>query len=142
MRLCGFINSGFRMVSGWHICSSCQKASHYMCYTCTFSLCKGCIKGADYVCVRGNKGFCTTCLRTIMLIENTEQGNNETVCTTHNFGMFFNISWNCFSELCFSVLIGAFHYWNELKLDSSQLFLCFFSWFHSQHSTFAHWVLA
>ena len=65
--------------SGWHICSTCQKASYYMCYTCTYSLCKGCTKDADYVCVRGSKGFCGTCMRTIMLIENL-QGNKEAVC--------------------------------------------------------------
>lgn len=66
-------------ISGWHICSSCQKAAHYMCYTCTFSLCKACTKYADYVCVRENKGFCTTCMKTIMLIENNGQGNSEMV---------------------------------------------------------------
>lgn len=64
--------------SGWHICSTCMKASHYLCYTCTFSSCKGCINNADYVCVRGNKGFCGTCKRTILLIENHE-GNKEGV---------------------------------------------------------------
>lgn len=66
------------VLSGWHICISCQKASHYMCYTCTFSLCKGCTKDADYQCVRGNKGFCGTCMRTVMLIENL-QGSTEMV---------------------------------------------------------------
>ncbi|KAL6224527.1 hypothetical protein ACLB2K_003382 [Fragaria x ananassa] len=71
-----FFKSKARWNCGWHICSSCQKASHYMCYTCTYSLCKGCIKDADYQCVRGNKGFCGTCMRTIMLIENV-QGNKE-----------------------------------------------------------------
>ncbi|KAF4383251.1 hypothetical protein F8388_009282 [Cannabis sativa] len=64
-----FFRSRAKWNCGWHICSTCQKASHYMCYTCTYSLCKGCIKDADYVCVRGNKGFCQTCMRTIMLIE-------------------------------------------------------------------------
>ncbi|XP_050375468.1 zinc finger CCCH domain-containing protein 44 [Argentina anserina] len=71
-----FFKSKAKWNCGWHICSSCQKASHYMCYTCTYSLCKGCIKDADYQCVRGNKGFCGTCMRTIMLIENV-QGNKE-----------------------------------------------------------------
>ncbi|CAK9157056.1 unnamed protein product [Ilex paraguariensis] len=74
-----FFRSKAKWNCGWHICSVCRKASHYMCYTCTFSLCKGCTKDADYVCVRGNKGFCTTCMRTIMLIENNEPGNNEMV---------------------------------------------------------------
>ncbi|XP_062102520.1 zinc finger CCCH domain-containing protein 44 isoform X2 [Humulus lupulus] len=64
-----FFRSRAKWNCGWHICSTCQKASHYMCYTCTYSLCKGCTKDADYVCVRGNKGFCQTCMRTIMLIE-------------------------------------------------------------------------
>lgn len=67
--------------SGWHICTLCMKSSHYMCFTCTFSLCKGCTKDADYVCVRGSKGFCATCMKTIMLIENKDQANNESVCT-------------------------------------------------------------
>ncbi|KAG9132296.1 hypothetical protein Leryth_012967 [Lithospermum erythrorhizon] len=64
---------------GWHICSVCQKASHYMCYTCTYSLCKGCTVNADYVGVRGNMGFCSTCMRTIMMIENKDQANKELV---------------------------------------------------------------
>ncbi|KAG9135790.1 hypothetical protein Leryth_002512 [Lithospermum erythrorhizon] len=64
---------------GWHICSVCQKASRYMCYTCTYSLCKGCIKETDFVCVRGNMGLCTTCMKTIMLIENKDQANKESV---------------------------------------------------------------
>lgn len=51
-----------------------------MCYTCTYSLCKGCTKAADYVCVRGNKGLCGICMKTIMLIENSAQGNKATVC--------------------------------------------------------------
>lgn len=70
-----------QLVSGWHICSVCQKASHSMCYTCTYSLCKGCIANADYFSVRGNKGFCSTCMRTIMLIENKDEANKEMVCT-------------------------------------------------------------
>ncbi|GAV75905.1 SWIB domain-containing protein/GYF domain-containing protein/Plus-3 domain-containing protein [Cephalotus follicularis] len=74
-----FFRSKAKWNCGWHICSTCQKAAHYMCYTCTYSLCKGCIKDADYVCVRGTKGFCGTCMRTIMLIENSGQGNNEMV---------------------------------------------------------------
>lgn len=61
---------------GWHLCSNCEKNAHYLCYTCTFSLCKGCIKDAVMLCVRGNKGFCETCMRTVMLIEQNEEGNN------------------------------------------------------------------
>ncbi|XP_058009150.1 zinc finger CCCH domain-containing protein 44 isoform X2 [Hevea brasiliensis] len=74
-----FFRSKAKWNCGWHICSSCQKASHYMCYTCTYSLCNACTKDADYVCVRGNKGFCGTCMRTIMLIENIWLANTEMV---------------------------------------------------------------
>ncbi|KAF7828930.1 Zinc finger CCCH domain-containing protein 44 [Senna tora] len=73
-----FFRSKAKWNCGWHICSICRKASHYMCYTCTYSLCKGCTKDADYLCVRGNKGLCGICMRTIMLIENSAQGNKET----------------------------------------------------------------
>ncbi|KAL9328249.1 hypothetical protein ACSQ67_003252 [Phaseolus vulgaris] len=72
-----FFRSKARWNCGWHICSACQKASHYMCYTCTYSLCKGCTKDADFVCVRENKGLCGICMRTIMLIERSVQGNKE-----------------------------------------------------------------
>ncbi|XP_068639261.1 zinc finger CCCH domain-containing protein 19-like isoform X2 [Aristolochia californica] len=72
-----FFRSKGKWNCGWHICSSCEKAAHYMCYTCTFSLCKGCIKEAGFFCVRGNKGFCETCMRTVMLIERNEQENKE-----------------------------------------------------------------
>ncbi|GLU19808.1 hypothetical protein SLE2022_360350 [Rubroshorea leprosula] len=74
-----FFRSKAKWNCGWHICISCQKDSHYMCYTCTYSLCKGCTKDADYLCVRGNKGFCGTCMKTVMLIENGALENNETV---------------------------------------------------------------
>ncbi|KAF5735977.1 hypothetical protein HS088_TW14G00107 [Tripterygium wilfordii] len=74
-----FFRSKAKWNCGWHICNSCQKASHYMCYTCTFSLCKVCTKDADYFCVRGNKGFCGTCMRTVMLIENIPIGIREAV---------------------------------------------------------------
>ncbi|EEF30809.1 set domain protein, putative [Ricinus communis] len=74
-----FFQSTAKWNCDWHICSSCQKASHFMCYTCAYSLCKGCTKDADYVCLRGNKGFCGACMRTIMLIENISPGNTETV---------------------------------------------------------------
>ncbi|KAL7231364.1 hypothetical protein ACSBR2_009591 [Camellia fascicularis] len=72
-----FFRSKAKWNCGWHICSICHKAAHYMCYTCTYSLCKACTKDADYLRVRENKGFCTTCMRTIMLIENNDQGNKE-----------------------------------------------------------------
>lgn len=72
-----FFKSKAKWYCGWHICSVCQKAAHYMCYTCTYSLCKGCTKDAEYLCVRGDKGFCTTCMRTIMWIEKREEGNKE-----------------------------------------------------------------
>lgn len=74
-----FFRSKAKWNCGWHICSNCEKASHYMCYTCTYSLCKGCIKEADILCIRGNKGFCTTCMRTVMLIEKSVQGNKDTI---------------------------------------------------------------
>jgi hypothetical protein len=64
------------LILGWHLCSNCEKNAHYLCYTCTFSLCKGCIKDAVMLCVRGNKGFCETCMRTVMLIEQNEEGNS------------------------------------------------------------------
>ncbi|KAK8607482.1 hypothetical protein V6N13_053215 [Hibiscus sabdariffa] len=74
-----FFKSKAKWNCGWHICSTCEKASYYMCYTCPYSLCKNCTKGADYVNVRGNKGFCGICLKTIMLIENSTLGNKEMV---------------------------------------------------------------
>ncbi|KAG4987980.1 hypothetical protein JHK84_030562 [Glycine max] len=72
-----FFRSKAKWNCGWHICSVCQKSSQYMCYTCTYSLCKGCTKDADFVCIRDNKGLCGICMRTIMMIENSAQGNNE-----------------------------------------------------------------
>ncbi|KAJ4967244.1 hypothetical protein NE237_019093 [Protea cynaroides] len=72
-----FFRSKGRWNCGWHICSICEKAAQFMCYTCTYSLCKGCIKEAEFVRVRGNKGLCGTCLRTVLLIENNEQGSKE-----------------------------------------------------------------
>ncbi|CAN1813925.1 Zinc finger CCCH domain-containing protein 44 [Linum perenne] len=74
-----FFQSKAKWNCGWHICSSCEKASHFMCYTCPYSLCKGCTKDADYLCVRGNQGFCRTCMKMIMLIEKVPLGNNEQV---------------------------------------------------------------
>ncbi|KAL8034072.1 hypothetical protein ABFX02_12G003200 [Erythranthe guttata] len=72
-----FFKSKAKWNCGWHICSVCRKASHYVCYTCTYSLCKGCTKDADYVCVRGNKGFCSTCMKTITLMENQGPVNSD-----------------------------------------------------------------
>ncbi|KAH6820296.1 hypothetical protein C2S53_014034 [Perilla frutescens var. hirtella] len=72
-----FFKSKGRWNCGWHLCSICEKNARYMCYTCTFSLCKSCTKDAVILCVRGNKGFCETCMRTVMLIENNEQGDND-----------------------------------------------------------------
>ncbi|PQQ14999.1 zinc finger CCCH domain-containing protein 44 [Prunus yedoensis var. nudiflora] len=92
-----FFKSKAKWNCGWHICSSCQKASHYWCYTCTYSLCKGCTKDADYQCVRGNKGFCGTCMRTIMLIENV-QGNKEVAQVDFDdkssWEYLFKVYWN------------------------------------------------
>ncbi|XP_051146402.1 zinc finger CCCH domain-containing protein 19-like [Andrographis paniculata] len=72
-----FFRSKGRWNCGWHICTNCQKNARYMCYTCPFSLCKSCTKDKVILCVRGNKGFCETCMKTVMLIENNEQGNNK-----------------------------------------------------------------
>ncbi|XP_047310451.1 zinc finger CCCH domain-containing protein 44-like [Impatiens glandulifera] len=74
-----FFQLNARWDCGWHLCSTCQKSAHYMCYTCTYSLCKACTWGADYVYVRENKGFCSMCMRTIMLIENKDRREKETV---------------------------------------------------------------
>ena len=64
-------------LSGWHICSSCEKAVQFMCYTCTYSLCKGCVKQGKYFGVRGNKGFCDTCYGTILLIESKDEDGTK-----------------------------------------------------------------
>lgn len=66
-------------ISGWHICRTCEKTSHFMCYTCTYALCKGCIREGDFLCVRENKGFCPACMKLAMLCENKEQATNESV---------------------------------------------------------------
>jgi chromatin remodeling complex protein RSC6 len=68
-----FFNSRSKWNCGWHICSSCEKAVHYMCYTCTYSLCKMCIKQGKFFAVRGAKGFCDTCFGTILLIESKDE---------------------------------------------------------------------
>ncbi|CAL9067310.1 unnamed protein product, partial [Musa banksii] len=83
-----FFRSRARWNCGWHICSTCQKAATYMCFTCTYSLCKACIREARFFCVRGNKGFCEACYRTIMLIESNGQDNEEKVCFLSNTYVF------------------------------------------------------
>ncbi|KZV57529.1 zinc finger CCCH domain-containing protein 19 [Dorcoceras hygrometricum] len=72
-----FFRAKGRWNCGWHMCSICEKNAVFMCYTCTFSLCKRCSKDAVITCVRGNKGFCEICKRTVMLIENHEQGKAD-----------------------------------------------------------------
>ena len=87
---------------GWHICSACGKGSHYMCYTCTYSLCKRCTKNADFVSIRENKGLCGMCKKTIMLIENCAQGDKAAVCST-----FLYTHVHCYyppSHFCYCVL--------------------------------------
>ncbi|CAN6461985.1 unnamed protein product [Victoria cruziana] len=64
-----FFRKKGRWNCGWHLCSTCRKAAHFMCYTCTYSLCKRCIKEADFFCVRSNKGLCSNCMRLVALIE-------------------------------------------------------------------------
>ncbi|KAJ0241943.1 PHD finger family protein [Hirschfeldia incana] len=68
-----------RGVSGWHICTACQKDSFYMCYTCPYSVCKRCVRSSQYVLVRENKGFCGICINTILLIENAPEATKEKV---------------------------------------------------------------
>ncbi|ONH97021.1 hypothetical protein PRUPE_7G165000 [Prunus persica] len=125
-----FFKSKAKWNCGWHICSSCQKASHYWCYTCTYSLCKGCTKDADYQCVRGNKGFCGTCMRTIMLIENV-QGNKEVAQVDFDdkssWEYLFKVYWNLLKgklSLTLDELINAKNPWKGpavvvCKRDSS-----------------------
>ncbi|XP_026456907.1 zinc finger CCCH domain-containing protein 19-like isoform X2 [Papaver somniferum] len=72
-----FFRTKGRWNCGWHICSNCEKAAQYMCFTCTYSLCKTCIKETDFSFVRGNKGFCQACVKTIMLVEKNEQGDYD-----------------------------------------------------------------
>ncbi|WOL17249.1 zinc finger CCCH domain-containing protein 19-like [Canna indica] len=74
-----FFRAKGRWSCGWHICSSCEKSAHYMCFTCTHSLCKGCFKDSGFICVREKKGFCETCMGTVMLIETNEHGNKTMV---------------------------------------------------------------
>jgi hypothetical protein len=77
-----FFRSRAKWTCGWHLCSTCEKAVQYMCYTCTYSLCKGCIKQkpVKFFGVRGNKGFCDTCYSTILLIESKDDRAKVTCC--------------------------------------------------------------
>ncbi|CAD5318800.1 unnamed protein product [Arabidopsis thaliana] len=74
-----FFRSRSKWNCGWHICTTCQKDSFYMCYTCPYSVCKRCVRSSEYVVVRENKGFCGICMKTIMLIENAAEANKEKV---------------------------------------------------------------
>ncbi|XP_073129198.1 zinc finger CCCH domain-containing protein 44-like isoform X2 [Henckelia pumila] len=97
-----FFRSKAKWNCGWHICSTCQKPSHYICYTCTYSLCKGCARDTDYLSVRGNKGFCTICLKTIMLIENKDQANEDAVQVDFDdktsWEYLFKVYWTCLKD--------------------------------------------
>ncbi|CAN1190551.1 Zinc finger CCCH domain-containing protein 44 [Linum perenne] len=101
---CGIISfhAFIVVIYGWHICSSCEKASHFMCYTCPYSLCKGCTKDTDYLRVRGNKGFCRSCMKMIMLIENVPLGNSEQVQVDFDdktsWEYLFKVYWVCLKE--------------------------------------------
>ncbi|XP_042381546.1 zinc finger CCCH domain-containing protein 19-like isoform X1 [Zingiber officinale] len=68
-----------RWTCGWHICSSCERTAHYMCFSFTYSLCKGCIQESGFICLRENKGFCEACMSTVMLIETKEYGNGQMI---------------------------------------------------------------
>ncbi|XP_019444799.1 PREDICTED: uncharacterized protein LOC109348714 isoform X1 [Lupinus angustifolius] len=117
-----FFSSKAKWNCGWHICSVCQKASHYMCYTCTYSLCKGCTKSSDFVSVRGNKGFCGLCMKTIMLIENNAQGN-DAKCEvdfddTSSWEYLFKVYWTALkgeTSLTLDELLQAKNPWRALS---------------------------
>ncbi|CAN4083379.1 unnamed protein product [Withania somnifera] len=116
-----FFRSKAKWNCGWHICSMCQRASHYLCYTCTYSLCKACTKSADYLCVRGNKGFCSTCMKTIMLIENKDQADKEMVQVDFDdktsWEYLFKVYWVILKEnlsLTLDELLQAKNPWKEL----------------------------
>ncbi|TYG98387.1 hypothetical protein ES288_A10G113500v1 [Gossypium darwinii] len=116
-----FFNSKVKWYCGWHICSTCQKASYYMCYMCTYSLCKDCTKDADYVNVRGNKGFCGLCMRTVMLIENTALGTKEMVQVDFDdqtsWEYLFKVYWTLLKEklsLSLDEIIKAKNPWKEI----------------------------
>ncbi|GMJ08782.1 hypothetical protein HRI_004547400 [Hibiscus trionum] len=122
-----FFKSKAKWNCGWHICSTCQKASHYMCYTCTYSLCKNCTKDADYVNVRGNKGFCGLCRGTIMMIESTALGTKEMVQVDFDdqtsWEYLFKTYWVLLKEklsLSLSELIKAKNPWKEIAKGASK----------------------
>ncbi|KAK8478069.1 hypothetical protein V6N13_064840 [Hibiscus sabdariffa] len=121
-----FFKSKAKWNCGWHICSTCQKPSYYMCYTCTYSSCKKCTKDADYVNVRGNKGFCGLCMRTIMMIESTALGTKEMVQVDFDdqtsWEYLFKMYWILLKDklsLSLSELIKAKNPWKELAKGSS-----------------------
>ncbi|XP_044498097.1 zinc finger CCCH domain-containing protein 44-like [Mangifera indica] len=114
-----FFRSRAKWTCGWHICSTCRKASYYVCYTCTYSLCKGCIKDADYLCVRGNKGLCAACMKTIMMMEDTAALNQETEQVDFDdktsWEYLFKLYWVCLKEkldLNLDELTQAKNRWN------------------------------
>ncbi|KAK1357628.1 Zinc finger CCCH domain-containing protein 44 [Heracleum sosnowskyi] len=122
-----FFRSNAKWNCGWHICSVCQKAAHYMCYTCPFSLCKGCTRDSSYLSVRGNKGFCTTCMKVIMLIENKEQTDKETAKVdfddSRNWEYLFKIYWVSLKDelsLTSKELAEAKNPWKELGSISAR----------------------
>ncbi|XP_073293450.1 zinc finger CCCH domain-containing protein 44-like isoform X1 [Primulina huaijiensis] len=122
-----FFRSKAKWNCGWHICSTCQKPSHYMCYTCTYSLCKGCARDTDYLSVRGNKGFCTICLKTIMLIENKDQANEDAVQVDFDDKMsweyLFKVYWTCLKDklsLTLGELTQAKSPWNGAHAVASK----------------------
>ncbi|KAK3148600.1 hypothetical protein QOZ80_3BG0297000 [Eleusine coracana subsp. coracana] len=91
-----FFNSRTKWNCGWHICSSCEKAVHYMCYTCTYSLCKVCIKQGKFFSVRGTKGFCDTCFGTILLIESKDEAATKVKVDfddIHSWEYLFKLYW-------------------------------------------------
>ncbi|KAL0904284.1 hypothetical protein M5K25_026374 [Dendrobium thyrsiflorum] len=93
-----FFRSKGKWNCGWHICSTCQKAAHYMCYTCTTSFCKECVTDeTKYVCVRGTYGFCQSCHNTVTLIELNklafEKKDGSDFDDTDSFTYLFKAYW-------------------------------------------------
>ncbi|WOH00462.1 hypothetical protein DCAR_0519825 [Daucus carota subsp. sativus] len=122
-----FFRSNAKWNCGWHICTVCQKAAHYMCYTCPFSLCKGCTRDSSFLCVRGNKGFCTTCMKVIMMIENKEQSDKETAQVdfddSRNWEHLFKLYWISLKDelsLTSKELAEAKSPWKEFSLASAR----------------------
>ncbi|KAJ0041182.1 hypothetical protein Pint_28405 [Pistacia integerrima] len=122
-----FFRSRAKWNCGWHICSTCRKASYYVCYTCTYSLCKGCIKDADYFCVRGNKGLCAACMKTIMMMENSAIRNQGTEQVDFDdktsWEYLFKVYWVCLKEklnLTLDELTQAKNPWNGPSINASK----------------------